>query len=117
MSICNKKMKRSYSTETLLEYSDNNLTEILHNMDNLNINNQNDLFKKIIEKINNLEKKIETLCMVNVKIDELKKNIDKVLIEKDYVIENLSSEIIDLKSQIKEINYNNITSNINSYYG
>jgi seryl-tRNA synthetase len=150
--ICFKRRKRSYSNESLLEYSDtdsdeiffdpkkrmnaidfkginiqetnnnkddNDLVDLLNNINKLNIDSNKDLFTKIIKKISDLEKKVETILMVNVKIDTLKKDIDKILVEKDYVIENLKYEINDLKDQLKESKYNidSITQKgINSYY-
>jgi len=150
--ICFKRRKRSYSNETLLEYSDtdsdeilfdpkkrlnsidfkginiqennkneneNDLVDLLNNINKLNIDSNKDLFTKILKKINDLEKKVETLFMVNVKIDTLKKDIDKILVEKDYVIENLKYEITDLKDQLKDTKYDidSIThKNEDSYY-
>jgi hypothetical protein len=144
-NTCFKRKKRSYSNETILEYSDsdseefvfnpknrrnvidfngfnnsiistannlnsikddNDLVEILSNINKLNIDSNKDLFTKIIQKIGDLEKKVETLQTVNIKIDMLKKDIDKILVEKDYVIENLKYEINDLKDQLKESNSN-----------
>ena len=112
-----KRLKRSYSTEVLLEYSDsdNDITEIINNISKLNIDNE--LFKKIIKKIDNLEKKVESLSLVNIKIDTLKKDIDKIMIEKDYIIDNLKIEVTELKNQLKENNNHIISSNnINNYY-
>jgi hypothetical protein len=138
-----KRRKRSYSTDTILEYSDSdpeniyfdqknrtnaidfnwlnnnirkmNITDktnnneidkdfgdILNNINKLNIDTNKDLYAKIIKKIDDLEKKVDTLSMVNVKIDSLKKHIDKIFVEKDYVIENLRYEVNDLKEQIKD---------------
>lgn len=37
----------------------------------------------------------------------MQKNIDKILVEKDYVIEGLKDEINSLKNDIKETKYNN----------
>ena len=137
-----KRRKRSYSTDTILEYSDsdpedifnkknrtnaidfnwlnNNINkmnftdktnnneidkdfgDILNNISKLNIDTNKDLYAKIIKKIDDLEKKIDTLSIVNVKIDSLKKHMDKIFVEKDYVIENLRYEVNDLKEQIKD---------------
>ena len=98
---------------------ENDLVDLLNNINKLNIDSNKDLFTKIIKKINDLEKKVETLLMVNIKIDTLKKDIDKILVEKDYVIENLKYEIYDLKDQLRESNRNIDSINhksINSYY-
>ena len=145
--ICHKRRKRTHLDKKIFEYSESNrdddndfdndvfinidnidkknkyendLTEILNNVNKLNIDPNKDLFTKIIKKIDDLEKKIETLYMVNIKIDTLKKDIDKILTEKDYIIENLKDEINDLKDQLKESKYNidNIVSQktIDNYY-
>ena len=86
--------------------NENDLLDLLNNINQLNIDSNKDLFTKILKKINDLEKKVETLFMVNIKIDTLKKDIDKILVEKDYVIENLKYEITDLKDQLKDTKYN-----------
>jgi len=147
--ICFKKLKRIRSNENLFDYGnniaqkqrsdsielnyssdssisseknnkdENDITEILNNINKLNIDNSNELFTKILKKISELEKKVETLCMVNIKIDTLKKDIDKILVEKDYVIENLKYEINDLKYQLKESKYESDSiscKKINDYY-
>jgi hypothetical protein len=145
--ICHKRRKRTHLDKKIFEHSESNrddnndsdndvfinidnidkknkyendLTEILNNVNKLNIDPNKDLFTKIIKKIDDLEKKIETLYMVNIKIDTLKKDIDKILTEKDYIIENLKDEINDLKDQLKESKYNidNIVSQktIDNYY-
>lgn len=82
--------------------NENDLVDLLNNINKLNIDSNKDLFTKILKRINDLEKKVETLFMVNIKIDTLKKDIDKILVEKDYVIENLKYEISDLKDQLKD---------------
>jgi len=82
--------------------NENDLVDLLNNINKLNIDSNKDLFTKILKKINDLEKKVETFFMINIKIDTLKKDIDKILIEKDYVIENLKYEITDLKDQLKD---------------
>ena len=82
--------------------NENDLLDLLNNINKLNIDSNKDLFTKILNKINDLEKKVETLFMINVKIDTLKKDIDKILVEKDYVIDNLKYEITDLKDQLKD---------------
>ena len=126
-----KRRKRSNSNEILLEYSDTDidieenfyisdddkddkaLVKIINNIKDLNIDTNKELFTKLIKKIDNLEKKVETLFMVNIKIDTLKKDIDKILIEKDYVIENLRYELNDLKDELKE---SKLEKNLNNYF-
>ena len=124
-----KRRKISNSNEILLEYSDCDteenfyisdddkddkaLVKIINNIKDLNIDTNKELFTKLIKKIDNLEKKVETLFMVNIKIDTLKKDIDKILIEKDYVIENLRYELNDLKDELKE---SKLEKNLNNYF-
>jgi len=81
----------------------------------LKIDPNKELLTKIMDKMNNLEKKVDTLLTLNIKIDNLKRDIDKILIEKDYIIENLHYEINDMKQNyIKEQNTKH--NEINSYY-
>lgn len=126
-----KRRKISNSNEILLEYSysdcdteenfyisdddndDKALVKIINNIKDLNIDTNKELFTKLIKKIDNLEKKVETLFMVNIKIDTLKKDIDKILIEKDYVIENLRYELNDLKDELKETK---LKKNLDDYF-
>ena len=135
--ICFKRRKISYLEESdSLEYSDsdnenkinindeidnkddNSLKDILNNINKLNIDTNKYLVIKIINKIDNLEKKVDILSLVNIKIDTLKKDIDKILVEKDYIIENLKYEINDLKDQLKESKFNDSLSqrSTNTYF-
>ena len=142
-----KKRKRSISTETLFEHL------IMEDFNNLNINksksnnnndNNNDNYKLLLEineKINNIEKNIESknlenfiqeelnakiskinktaiveFIKINTKIDQLQNKFDKILAEKDYVIEHLRDEINNLKDELKCTQYNNNDSNNNDHY-
>ena len=135
-SYSKKKRKRSISTETLFEHL------IMEDFNNLNINksksnndNNNDNYKLLLEineKINNIEKNIESknlenfiqeeltakiskinktsiveFIKINTKIDQLQNKFDKILAEKDYVIEHLKDEINNLKDEMKSTQYNN----------
>ena len=127
-----KKRKRSISTETLFEHL------IMEDFNNLNINkskSNNDNYKLLLEineKINNIEKNIESknlenfiqeelnakiskinktsiveFIKINTKIDQIQNQFDKILAEKDYVIEHLKDEINNLKDEMKSTQYNN----------
>ena len=135
-SYSKKKRKRSISTETLFEHL------IMEDFNNLNINksksnndNNNDNYKLLLEineKINNIEKNIESknlenfiqeeltakiskinktsiveFIKINTKIDQIQNKFDKILAEKDYVIEHLKDEINNLKDEMKSTQYNN----------
>jgi hypothetical protein len=100
---------------------DNNLINTLNDFKFLKIDSNKGLFMRIIKKIDDLEKKVEILSMVNIKIDTLKKDIDKILVEKDYVIENMKYVINELeeklKEQSKETNFDYVSNeSISSYY-
>ena len=135
-SYSKKKRKRSISTETLFGHL------IMEDFNNLNINksksnndNNNDNYKLLLEineKINNIEKNIESknlenfiqeeltakiskinktsiveFIKINTKIDQIQNKFDKILAEKDYVIEHLKDEINNLKDEMKSTQYNN----------
>ena len=91
------------------------------NIDSKNdIDNNNKLLREILHKINNLEKKFEEVGKTNIKIDELKKNIDTSLIEKDYVIDQLKEEVLLLTCDLRDIRSDsNILnrSSCNDYFG
>lgn len=144
-SYSKKKRKRSISTETLFEHL------ISEDFNNLNINksklnndNNNDNYKLLLEineKINNIEKNIESknlesfiqqefnskisiinkksideFIKINIKIDQLQNNFDKIFAEKDYIIEHLKDEINNLKDEMKSTQYkNNDSTNTNFY--
>lgn len=129
--ICNPlKKKRTLSTDTFYDLNDikeinedndinhNDINNILDSINNLNINNNEGLFKDIIKKINSLEKKFDIIDKLNIKIDKLEKSINNILIEKDYVIDTLRDNINDLTSEIKELKYKNYESvkNENNYF-
>jgi len=111
--ICFKRRKRSDSEETLFEFlEENNKLDEVNNMikdlNDLKVDNQNkDILLEILKKINILESRFDNFNKLYSKIDIMQKNIDKILIEKDYVIEGLKDEINSLKNDIKETKYNN----------
>jgi len=111
--ICFKRRKRSDSEETLFEFlEENNKLDEVNNMikdlNDLKFDNQNkDILLEILKKINILESRFDNFNKLYSKIDIMQKNIDKILIEKDYVIEGLKDEINSLKNDIKETKYNN----------
>ena len=111
--ICFKRRKRSDSQETLFEFlEDNNkldeVNNIIKDLNDLKVDNQNkDILLEILKKINILESRFDNFNKLYSKIDIIEKNIDKILIEKDYVIEGLKDKINSLKNDIKETKYNN----------
>lgn len=146
-----KKRKRSISTETLFEHlimEDFNNLNInkgkSNNNDNDNYNNNNDNYKLLLEindKINNIEKKIESknlesfiqeelnakiskinktsiveFIKINTKIDQIQNKFDKILAEKDYLIEHLKDEINNLKDEMKSTQYKKNDSTNTDYY-
>jgi hypothetical protein len=114
--------KRNLSTETFYDLNDiqqnNNEHSLTNMLNNLNINNNDDLLKKIIKKIDILEKNFEIIDKLNIKIDKLEKSINNTLIEKDYVIDNLKDNITNLICEIKELKYKNCENikNENNYF-
>ena len=111
--ICFKRRKRSDSEETLFEFlEENNKLDEVNNMikdlNDLKVDNQNkDILLEILKKINILESRFDNFNKLYSKIEIIQKNIDKILIEKDYVIDGLKDEINSLKNDIKETKYNN----------
>ena len=111
-----KRRKRTDSMDTLYYNNnddDNKIEEpsdyetLLSELNELNINNNKSLVVELIKKIDKLEKYFNEINKINIKIDTMNNNIEKILIEKDYTIDFLKDEISFLKTEIKEINYNN----------
>lgn len=111
--ICFKRRKRSDSEETLFEFLEENnkldeVNNIIKDLNDLKVDNQNkDILLEILKKINILENRFDNINKLYNKIDIIEKNIDKILVEKDYVIDGLKDEINSLKNDIKETKYNN----------
>jgi hypothetical protein len=111
--ICFKRRKRSDSEETLFELlEENNKLDSVNNMikdlNDLKFDNQNkDILLEILKKINILESRFDNFNKLYSKIDIMQKNIEKILVEKDYIIDGLKDEINSLKNDIKETKYNN----------
>jgi hypothetical protein len=99
-----------------------NNNNFLSELNELNKNNNKILLLEMFKKVDLLEKKVDELNKINLKIDTLQKNIDKILIEKDYTIENLNNEIHELKADIMEkkysdeYKYGNSNKTINDYF-
>lgn len=96
------KRKRSISDETVFEHlilNDNNNLELL-----LEINKKIDLLLKKKE-----EKENENI--IN-KIEKINSDINRILFEKDYIIENLKNEIKELNYVIKNLD----NKKINDYF-
>lgn len=118
-SIDNNTTDNNNSTDNnSTDNNDTDINNILNSINNLNINNNEELFRKFIKKIELLEKKFEIFHNLNIKIDKLEKNINNILIEKDYVIDNLKDNINSLNNEIKELKYKNYENikNENNYF-
>lgn len=108
--------------DQLNEININNNNNFLLELNELNNSTNKILLLEMFKKVNLLEKKVDELNKINLKIDTLQKNIDKILIEKDYTIENLNNEIHELKADIMEkkysdeYKYGNSNKTINDYF-
>lgn len=123
-----KKKRRNENQDSLVECEENSeennisYQNLLSELNELNISNSNSnklMLSELLKKINIIEKKVDELNKINLKVDALQKNLDKILIEKDYTIENLHDQITDLKSEIREKNYSsedNSNKKINDYF-
>ena len=111
--ICFKRRKRSDTEETVFQFlEENNKLDSVNNMikdlNDLKFDNQNkDILLEILKKINILENRFDNINKLYNKIEIMEKNIDKILVEKDYVIDGLKDEINSLRNDIKETKYNN----------
>ena len=112
-NICFKRQKRSNTEETLFQFLEENnkldsINNIIKDINNLKFDNQNkDILLEILKKMNILENRFDNINKLYNKIDIMEKNIDKILVEKDYVIDGLKDEINSLRNDIKETKYNN----------
>ena len=114
-NVNSKYYMNSFKKRRCLTENNISLDHLESEINQLKIDPNKELLTKIMDKMNNLEKKVDTLLTLNIKIDNLKRDIDKILIEKDYIIENLHYEINDMKQNyIKEQNTKH--NEINSYY-
>jgi archaellum component FlaC len=111
--ICFKRRKRSDTEETVFQFLEENnkldsVNNIIRDLNDLKFDNQNkDILLEILKKINTLENRFDDINKLYNRINIMEKNINKILIEKDYVIEGLKDEINFLKNDIKETKYNN----------
>jgi hypothetical protein len=94
MNNSNKRKKTEF------DFNSNNyeksLIDKIENLDldlNLNSNNLAKKFKKIDEKLDSIDK-------IYKKLDYIQSILEKDLVEKDYIIENLRSENTDLKKEL-----------------
>jgi hypothetical protein len=100
-------------TKTNIDFSEDDFIESLND---LYINKNKSILSTLFNKIEKLEKKFDNIDKLSIKIDNLEKNIEKMTIEKDYIIDNLKEEIKELR---QEINYNSSSDNnhkINDYF-
>ena len=58
----------------------------------------------------------EDVQKIYIKMDNFEKKIEKILIEKDYIIDNLRDELSELKSENKELSQSLYSSNKNDYF-
>ena len=75
---------------------------IIEKLENIYIDPDLKKFKKIEEKISKIEIKLETIEKIYSKLDSIYSLIEKKLTEKDYIIENLTNENIELKKDLIE---------------
>jgi predicted transcriptional regulator len=106
-----RKKKRTSSMDTHSDYD-----EIINTLNQLNINSNETVLHKILKKMNGLEKKIDEMQKIYIKMDNFEKKMEKILIEKDYVIDNLKDEIEKLRSDNKELTETVYSSSKNDYF-
>ena len=90
--------KRKNEFEELNNFEEN----LIEKLNKINISSDSIKFKKIEEKIINIETKLETVEKIYTKLDSIYNLIEKKLTEKDYIIENLTNENIELKKDLIE---------------
>jgi len=131
--ICFKK-KRILSMETLDPRICNEYDKLLHDFNNISVDSNTKLLKEIIDKLNNLENKIDKIITekdnirnLENKIDKiitekdnirnLENKIDKIFTEKDNIINDLKDELTYFKEELKDLkNYKNNNSKNNDYF-
>ena len=78
--------------------------ELVVDLNSISINYNNmDLLLKIIKKMDKLDKKIDDFSKIEIKIEKLDNKMEKSLIEKDYIIDNLKDEIFQLRNKINDL--------------
>jgi hypothetical protein len=119
--INNKRRKRS--NQIIDKYSNidndnkNNYEDLINNLKNISINqNTNDLLLKLTKRMNDIEKKIDNFVKIEIKIEKLNKKLDEITLEKDYIIDNLKNENMDLKNYIYDLENKNIKIYSNDYF-
>lgn len=97
------------------ENESNKMTQNLHLNEYKKLTNviQEELTAKI-SKINKVS--IDGYTKINIKFDQLQNKFDKILVEKEYTIDNLKDEISSLKDEIKSLQYNNNYMKNNDHY-
>jgi hypothetical protein len=100
-------------TKINLDFSED---DFLESLNDLYINKNKSILSTLFSKIEKLEKKFDNIDKLSIKIDKLEKNIEKMTIEKDYIIDNLKDEIKELRIEINNnSNYDN-NHKINDYF-
>jgi len=102
--ICFKK-KRILSMETLDPRICNEYDKLLHDFNNISVDSNTKLLKEIIDKLNNLENKIDKIITEKDNIRNLENKIDKIITEKDNIrnLENKIDKIITEKDIVHNL--------------
>jgi hypothetical protein len=91
--------------------------EIINGLKNITLNqNTYELLLRLTKKMNNIEKKIDDFCKIEIKLDKLYKKMDEMSIEKDYIIDSLKEQVYQLNLDIIELENNNIKKYSNDYF-
>jgi len=88
--------------------SDNDIMEMMVDMKHIKMNENEQLFSKILKKIEKIENKLEEFIRMEIKLERLNKKLDEIIVEKDYIIDNLKDEIRDLRVRINEVENDNV---------
>jgi len=108
----NYKRKRNLSEDTCSDEYEDIICDLAH----LNFANNNKMLTEIYKKISILEKKMDNFDKIHIKMEILQKNIDKIFVEKDYVIDSLKDEIKGLRDEIKYSSANKSHDNSSYFY-
>ena len=96
--------------------SDFNEDDFLESLNDLYINKNKSILSTLFNKIDKLEKKFDNIDKISIKIDKLEKNIEKMTIEKDYIIDNLKEEIKELRIEMNTNSNSDNSHKINDYF-
>jgi len=96
--------------------SDFNEDDFLESLNDLYINKNKSILSTLFNKMEKLEKKFDNIDKLSIKIDKLEKNIEKMTIEKDYIIDNLKEEIQELRIEMNTNSNSDNSHKINDYF-